>query len=80
LRGALESAGFEQVMTDGQGVLRLANCPYDALVDEHRSLVCGMNLAMAEGLVDAVGAGEDYRPVLDPRPDGCCVAFVPQSR
>jgi len=80
LRTALASEGYEQVVTDDDGVLRLANCPYDGLVDEHRSLVCGMNLAMAEGLVDAVGAGDDYRPVLDPRPDACCVAFVPQLR
>jgi predicted ArsR family transcriptional regulator len=80
LRAALASEGYEQVVADDDGVLRLANCPYDALVDEHRALVCGMNLAMAEGLVDAVGAGDDYRPVLDPRPDSCCVAFVPQKR
>lgn len=80
LRTALESGGYEQVVTDDDGVLRLANCPYDALVEEHRSLVCGMNLAMAEGLVEGVGAGDDYRPVLDPRPDTCCVAFVRRHR
>lgn len=80
LRAALAAEGYEQVVSDDEGVLRLANCPYDALVDEHRSLVCGMNLALAEGLVDGVGARDDYRPVLDPRPDACCVAFVPRSR
>lgn len=80
LQAALASEGYEQVVNDDDGVLRLANCPYDALVDEHRSLVCGMNLAMAEGLVEGVGAGDDYRPMLDPRPDTCCVAFVPRVR
>lgn len=80
LREALTTGGYEQVITDDDGVLRLANCPYDALVEEHRSLVCGMNLAMAKGLVDGIGAGDDYRPILDPRPNSCCVAFVPQRR
>jgi predicted ArsR family transcriptional regulator len=79
LREALEAEGFEQAAPDAEGVIRLRNCPYDALVDEHRSLVCGMNLAMAEGLVEAVGADGAYRPKLDPRPEGCCVAFVPRD-
>jgi predicted ArsR family transcriptional regulator len=78
LREALESEGYEQTALDDEGVIRLRNCPYDALVDEHRSLVCDMNLAMAEGLVEAVGAGDQVRPVLDPQPGSCCVAFVPR--
>jgi len=49
------------------------------LVEEHRRLVCGMNLAMAEGLSDAIGDGLPYRPVLDPQPGMCCVAFRPDA-
>ena len=75
LTAALEAGGYEPVI-DRTGTIRLRNCPFDALVDSHRALVCGTNLAMAEGL--AAGAGiSDVRPVLDPQPGYCCVAFVP---
>jgi predicted ArsR family transcriptional regulator len=75
LISALEAGSYEPV-TDETGAIRLRNCPFDALVDSHRTLVCGTNLAMAEGL--AAGAGiSDVRPVLDPQPGYCCVAFVP---
>lgn len=76
LTAALEAGGYEPV-TDQTGTIRLRNCPFDALVDSHRNLVCGTNLAMAEGL--ATGAGiTEMRPVLDPQPGYCCVAFVPE--
>jgi predicted ArsR family transcriptional regulator len=72
---ALEAGGYEPV-TDQTGTIRLRNCPFDALVESHRTLVCGTNLALAEGLA----SGSDVtglRPVLDPQPGYCCVAFVP---
>ena len=46
-------------------------------MEEHRPLVCGMNLAMAEGLSEAIGQDLSFRPALDPRPGMCCVAFMP---
>jgi predicted ArsR family transcriptional regulator len=71
----LEQGGYEP-QPDDSGTVRLRNCPFDALVEHHRPLVCGTNLAFAEGL--ARGAGiSGYRPVLDPQPGFCCVAFVP---
>lgn len=75
LAAALEAGGYEPV-TDEVGTVRLRNCPFDALVDAHRTLVCGTNLAMAEGLTTGAGV-TDMRPVLDPQPGYCCVAFVP---
>lgn len=75
LEAALEAGGYEPV-TDQTGTIRLRNCPFDALVESHRTLVCGTNLAMAEGLADGAGV-MDMRPVLDPQPGYCCVAFVP---
>ena len=76
LTAALEAGGYEPV-TDQAGTIRLRNCPFHALVDSHRTLICGANLAMAEGL--ATGAGiREMRPVLDPQPGYCCVAFVPE--
>ena len=69
---ALENGGYEPI-TDTYGVVRLRNCPFDALADAHRPLVCGTNLALARGIAE--GAGSDLEPILDPQPGYCCVAF-----
>ena len=71
---ALETAGYEP-HPDEHGTIRLRNCPFDALVEAHRPLVCGTNLAFARGLTDSVQATE-FQPVLDPQPGYCCVAFT----
>ena len=71
---ALRDGGYAPTV-EPDGSIYLRNCPFDALVDEHRPLVCGTNLALAEGLVH--GAGVDgLEPVLDQKPGYCCVAFV----
>jgi predicted ArsR family transcriptional regulator len=75
LTNALERGGYEPI-TDAYGTIRLRNCPFDALTDSHRNLVCGTNLALANGLVAGAGV-EDVEPMLDPQPGYCCVAFVP---
>jgi predicted ArsR family transcriptional regulator len=78
LTTALERGGY-QPLTDAHGTVRLRNCPFDALASEHRELVCGTNLAFAEGL--AAGSGvTGLRPVLDRQPGYCCVTFVPTER
>ena len=77
LTAALEAGGYEPV-TDQTGTIRLRNCPYDALVQSHRTLVCGTNLAMAEGIASG-SAVAGMRPVLDPQRGYCCVAFIPDS-
>jgi predicted ArsR family transcriptional regulator len=74
LLNVLDDGGYEPAI-DLDGTIRLRNCPFHALVEQHRSLVCGTNLAMAEGITEATGAGADYQPVLDPQPGFCCVAF-----
>jgi predicted ArsR family transcriptional regulator len=70
----LEDNGYQPV-TEVDGVIRLRNCPFDALVEEHRPLVCGTNLALAEGIVHGAHI-TDYTPVADQQPGYCCVAFV----
>jgi predicted ArsR family transcriptional regulator len=77
LTGALASGGYEPV-TDDAGTIRLRNCPFDALADQHRPLVCGTNLAIAEGLIRGARATA-VRPVLDVQPGLCCVAFLPDT-
>ena len=74
---ALAQQGYEPTPPEPDGTIRLRNCPFHALVDEHRPLVCGMNLAMAEGMTEAIGSELPYRPVLDPQPGYCCVAYRP---
>ena len=39
---------------DADGTVCLRNCPYDALVADHRDVTCGMNLAWAEGVIDGL--------------------------
>lgn len=57
---------------DGGGQIVLHNCPFHALAQEYRDLVCGMNLALMTGLTEEVeGAGLEAR--LDPHPGECCV-------
>lgn len=73
---ALEKGGYEPI-TDAYGTIRLRNCPFDALAEAHRSLVCGTNLALARGIA-AGSRAEELQPVLDPQPGLCCVAFVPE--
>ena len=74
---ALRDSGYEPI-AQPDGSIRLRNCPFDALVDEHRPLVCGTNLALAEGLVHGAGA-DSLTPVLDQQPGYCCVAFVDKA-
>ena len=68
----LEKRGYEPL--EQEGTLRLGNCPFHALVDDHRDLVCGMNLALAEGILDGLGE-ERISAHLDRQPGLCCVAF-----
>jgi predicted ArsR family transcriptional regulator len=74
LISALEAGGYEPYVEE-TGTIRLRNCPFDSLVESFRPLVCGTNLAMAEGIVDGAGVA-DRQAVLDPQPGYCCVAFV----
>ncbi|MFC8718213.1 helix-turn-helix transcriptional regulator [Kitasatospora sp. NPDC057198] len=69
LPAALRERGYAPHL-DG-GVLRLRNCPFHALADEFPALVCGMNLALLQGL-----AGEEWAPAMDPGADGCCVSLT----
>ena len=73
IKGALAQQGYEPA-EDEEGVIRLRNCPFHQLAERHRDVVCGMNLALVEGLVTGLGA-TGWRPVLDPRPGHCCVAI-----
>ena len=61
-------------------VLRLANCPFHALADRHRSLVCGMNLALLEGVIEGMAGGELEARPDPPGPGECCVSVTITTR
>lgn len=69
---ALSAHGYEPELR--AGAIRLRNCPFHALVGEHRELVCGMNLALIEGLVAGSGLARAM-PMRDRQPGMCCVAL-----
>lgn len=72
LERALHDQGYGP-FEDGDGVLRLCNCPFHSLAQEHTATICGMNHALVEGLIDGLGAS-DLSAELEPRPGCCCVA------
>jgi predicted ArsR family transcriptional regulator len=77
LVGALGAQGY--VPREEAGRILLESCPFDALVDEHRDLVCGMNRALADGLLDGLGdPGLEAR--LEPEPGRCCIVFGAAAR
>ncbi|GGY82825.1 helix-turn-helix transcriptional regulator [Streptomyces nitrosporeus] len=63
-----EKAGAEA--GEGARAVRMRNCPFDVVAERFPPLVCGMNLALLEGLLGADGS---LRARMDARPGECCV-------
>lgn len=72
----LRECGYEPVREHGE--IRLRNCPFHNLVQQNRELVCGMNLALIEGLLGGIGL-DTARAVLEPHANRCCVCLKPQA-
>ncbi|MGH8995564.1 MAG: hypothetical protein ACRDYB_05980 [Acidimicrobiales bacterium] len=74
LAGVLERYGYEPG-TDAAWMV-LLNCPFHALVEEHRQLTCSMNhQVLAAAAACAAGLSESTA-CLDPAPDRCCVRLL----
>ncbi|MER6401204.1 helix-turn-helix domain-containing protein [Kitasatospora sp. NPDC001603] len=58
------------------GVVRMRNCPFHAVSERFPPLVCGMNLALLEGLL---GVDGPVRARMDARPGDCCVIVEPSK-
>jgi predicted ArsR family transcriptional regulator len=67
----LEELGYEPQWTDDGREFFLRNCPFHRVAREHTDLVCGLNLKLLRGLVDA--QPKPYALRLDPAPTLCCV-------
>jgi predicted ArsR family transcriptional regulator len=74
LQGELADQGYEPFVDDG--VIRLRNCPYHELARANKDLVCGMNLALMQGVTQGIGVSA-LAPVRDEREGLCCVVFQP---
>lgn len=68
--GATEEAGAAAVAGEAAPVVRMRNCPFHAVAERFPPLVCGMNLALLEGLL---GTDGPVRARMDARPGECCV-------
>jgi predicted ArsR family transcriptional regulator len=70
VEAVLAARGY-QPWRDG-ATIRLRNCPFHVLARDFPPLVCGMNLALLEGLL---GESSRWRARMDPRPGECCVVL-----
>jgi predicted ArsR family transcriptional regulator len=73
----LAGHGYEP-RADGKRVV-LANCPFHTLAATHTEMVCGMNLALIEAMVDTVDA-EGLESRLEPGEDRCCVVLATRKK
>ncbi|MFE9451689.1 helix-turn-helix transcriptional regulator [Streptomyces sp. NPDC006739] len=82
----LAARGYEPYVESTEGaegatgtaarVVRMRNCPFHAVAERFPPLVCGMNLALLEGLL---GADGPVRARMDARPGECCVVVEPSK-
>lgn len=77
LEAGLASRGYEP-HRDAEGALRLGNCPFHGVAATHPELVCSLNHAFVEGLLDGAGIA-DRVAELDPCKGCCCVAIRRQA-
>lgn len=74
---ALAGHGFEP-WRDEAGSIRLRNCPFHQLAALHPDLVCGMNLALIDGLINGLGSSAMHA-ALDPGKGRCCVTITTEN-
>src|SRR3954452_1445471 len=68
----LRERGYEPY--DDGGVVRMRNCPFHAVAQRQPEVVCEMNHALLQGLVDGLGT-PGLNATLEPGPGRCCVAL-----
>jgi predicted ArsR family transcriptional regulator len=69
--GALRNCGYLP-RTGDDGRITLRNCPFHMVAQDHRDVVCGLNLRLVQGVI--AGCGDPHAHAeLNPDPDRCCV-------
>jgi predicted ArsR family transcriptional regulator len=73
LEAALRETGYEPVPhADG---FEFANCPFHRLARAHTALVCGLNGALLDGVLEGCAAADlEVQPVAPPQP--CCARIA----
>jgi len=66
----LADVGFEPETTPTG--IDLSNCPFHAVAQQQTELVCGINLAYVQGLIEAMPCPSAHAR-LSPHPEKCCV-------
>ncbi|HJR88761.1 MAG TPA: helix-turn-helix domain-containing protein [Aeromicrobium sp.] len=74
MAGLLARLGYEP-RPDGDGV-RLSNCPFQQLSDDHAGLICPINRQFIDAVSRQLACTEVHPTSVD-RGTGCCVALVP---
>lgn len=70
---ALRRCGYEPARGSG-GEIELRNCPFHRVAQDHRDVVCALNLRLIRGILAGTG-DRTTRARLDPRPERCCVTI-----
>lgn len=74
VEAVLAGLGYEPAHHRGRLVLR--NCPFHALAERHREVVCTMNRAFVDGVLTGLGTNAfAARPTNEP--ERCCVTVEP---
>lgn len=68
----LTDIGFEPDVSET--AIDLINCPFHAVAQRQTALVCGINLAFVDGLIEALPCPEASAR-LNPGPERCCVTI-----
>ena len=76
-RAVLDADGYRTTV-DPAG-LTLANCPYRALAAEHTNVICGMNLAIMNGLLERL-PHLHLAASSEPAEGRCCVRLADSHR
>jgi predicted ArsR family transcriptional regulator len=69
----LAENGFEPA-PGGTDAIVLRNCPFAAIAQTNRDVVCGMNLSLMDGVIAGLKA-TGIRAELDRQPGMCCVVW-----
>ncbi len=75
----LDELGYRPRCTARRQVL-LGNCPFHRLVEVAPDLLCGVNQAFLEGLLEGLTGGDALRARLDPSAAACCVVVEAGAR
>ncbi|MGP3911298.1 helix-turn-helix transcriptional regulator [Nonomuraea sp. 10N515B] len=75
--GALSEHGYEPRRESTRVIM--ANCPFHALAEAQRELVCHMNHALITGLVESV-APPKVEARLEPGDNRCCVSLAMEGQ